>query len=140
MYDMKMELQSVLKLSGQTFLVIDALDECPIGDKHKSRTRVLALLTEISGWALPNLHILVTSRKEPDIDMALAPLVNLSSISILSSQVQPDIRRYIKSQLDNDLELKKWSSLIKEEIKNTLVENAHGMYICLVFLPRFFTC
>lgn len=128
MYDLKMELKSVLKLLGQTFLVIDALDECPIGDKDKSRTKVLTLLTEISGWALPNIHVLVTSRKEPDIDMALAPLVNLSSISIQTIKVQLDIHRYIKSQLDNDLELKKWSSSIKEEIENTLIEKAHGMY------------
>lgn len=136
-YDVKMELKSVLKLLGQTFLVIDALDECPLGDKDKSRTKVLALLTEISGWALPNLHVLVTSRKEPDIDMALAPLANLSSILIQTNQVQPDIQRYIKSQLDNDLELKKWSSMIKKEIENTLVEKAHGMYESRVIYHSF---
>lgn len=31
--------------------------------------------------------------------------------------IQPEIHRYIKSQLANDLELKEWSSLIKEEIE-----------------------
>ena len=31
--DLKAEFQSVLGLSGQTFLIIDALDESPIGDK-----------------------------------------------------------------------------------------------------------
>lgn len=124
--NMKAEFQSVLKLSGQTFFVIDALDECPIGDE--SRSKVLALLTEFSQWALPNLHVLVTSRKELDIDRALAPLAKLSSISIQTDQVQPDIHRYIKSQLANDPELKKWPSLIKNEIENALVERAHGMY------------
>lgn len=128
MNDMKAELQSVLKLSGQTFLVIDALDECPISDKEKSRTKVLALLTKLSAWALPSVHVLVTSRKEPDISKALTPLMNFSSISIQTSQVQPDIHRYITSQLANDLELKKWSARIKEEIENTLVEQANGMY------------
>ena len=124
---MKVELRSVLKLSGQTFFVIDALDECPIGDEEESRTKVLAMLTELSEWPLPNLHVLVTSRKEPDIDEALAPLANLSSISIQTNQVQPDIYKYIKSQLANDVRLKKWSPLIKEEIENTLFEQAHGM-------------
>lgn len=127
MGDMKVELQSVLKLSGQTFLVIDALDECPISDENDSRNKVLALLTELSEWALPNLHILVTSRKEPDIDEALTPLLNLSSISIQTNQIQPDIHRYIKSQLASDPVLKKWSSLIKEEIEETLIEKSHGM-------------
>lgn len=122
-----MGLQSVLELSGQTFFVIDALDECPIGDENDSRTKILALLTELSEWALPNLHILVTSRKEPDIDKALTPLLNLSSISIQTNQVQPDIHRYIKSQIASDPALNKWPSLINEEIENTLIENAHGM-------------
>lgn len=124
----KIELQSILKLSGQTFFVIDALDECPIGDEDRSRTKVLALLTELSGWALPNLHVLVTSRKEPDIDKALASLVNLSSMSIQTNQVQPDIQKYIKSQLGNDLELKEWSSSIKKEVEKTLLEQAQGMF------------
>lgn len=44
---MKVELQSLLQLSGQTFLVIDALDECPIDDEDKSRTKVLALLADL---------------------------------------------------------------------------------------------
>ena len=128
----KIELQSILKLSGQTFFVIDALDECPIGDEDRSRTKVLALLTELSGWALPNLHVLVTSRKEPDIDKALASLVNLSSMSIQTNQVQPDIQKYIKSQLGNDLELKEWSSSIKKEVEKTLLEQAQGMYDSLI--------
>ena len=122
-HDMKMELQSVFKLSGQTFLVIDALDECPIDDEDKRRNKVLALLAELSEWAVPNLHVLVTSRKEPDIDEALAPLVSFSSMSIQTNQVQPDIYKYIKSQLANDVRLKKF----KEEIENTLFEQAHGM-------------
>lgn len=49
MDDLKVELQSVLKLSGQVFLIIDTLDECPISDEI--RTKVLALLTELSGWS-----------------------------------------------------------------------------------------
>ena len=108
MDDLKMELQSVLKLSGQVFLVIDALDECPIGDE--SRAKVLALLTELSGWSLSNLHVLVTSRKEPDIEKALAPLANLvnfSSVSIQTNQVQADIHEYIKSQRAYDPELQR---------------------------------
>ncbi|MCJ1264868.1 hypothetical protein MMC22_004743 [Lobaria immixta] len=123
----KVELQS-LTASGQIFLVIDALDECPIGDQGESRAKVLALLTELSGWALPNLHVLVTSRKEQDNDKALASLLSFPSISIQTDQVQPDVRKYVKSQLANDLELKKWSSLIKEEIEKTLTEQAHGMF------------
>lgn len=124
----KAELHSILKLLGQTFLVIHALDECPIGDENRSRAKVLALLTELWGWPLPNLHVLVTSRNEPDIDKALAPLRNFSLLSIQANQVQPDIHKYINSQLANDLELNKWPSSTKKEIENTLSVEACGMY------------
>lgn len=133
----KVKLQSLLRDSGQIFLVIDALYECPIGDQGESRAKVLALLTELSGWALLNLLVLVTSRKEQDIDKALASLLSFPSISIQTDQVQPDVRKYVKSQLANDLELKKWSSLIKEEIEKALTEQAHGMYKssrCLLYI------
>ncbi|MCJ1467598.1 hypothetical protein MMC07_006223 [Pseudocyphellaria aurata] len=124
----KVEFQSIVKHSEQTFIVIDGLDECPIGDIEKSRGKVLALLTELSGWNLPSLHVLVTSRREHDIDHALEPLVTRPPISIQTRQVQSDIHKYIKSQLANDLDLKRWPSAIKEEIEIALTERACGMF------------
>jgi ankyrin repeat domain-containing protein 50 len=124
--DLKRVLQSVLKLSGQTFIIADALDECP--SNGTERMELCALLTEFSRWALPNLHILVTSRKEPDINEALSALVTFPPICIQSKQVDADIRLHVRNELANDPKLKKWSLQIKKEIENTLVEGADGMY------------
>ncbi|KAH0563190.1 hypothetical protein GP486_002236 [Trichoglossum hirsutum] len=124
--DLKRTLQSVLKLSGQTFIIADALDECP--SNGTERVELCALLTEFSRWALPNLHILVTSRNEPDINEALSALVTFPAICIQSKQVDADIRLYVKTELENDPKLKKWSIQIKKEIENTLVEGADGMF------------
>jgi hypothetical protein len=124
--DLRKALQSVLKLPGQTFIIADALDECP--SNGTERVELCELLTEFSRWALPNLHILVTSRREPDINEALSTLVTFPPIYIQSEQVDADIRLHVRTKLANDPRLKKWSLQIKKEIEDTLVEGADGMY------------
>lgn len=53
------------------YLVLDALDECI------TRSTLLKGLEEMDHWDLPNLHILVTSREETDIEDSLGCLVIL---------------------------------------------------------------
>lgn len=124
--NMKKVLRSVLELSGQSFIIIDALDEC-IRDEG-GRTEILTLVTELSRWALPNVHILVTSRNEPDIEKALVPLVTVTPVCIQSEKIKNDIGLYVRSHLTADPDLKKWHPTIKKEIEEALVNGAHGMY------------
>lgn len=121
---LKTTLRSVIENSRQTFLVIDALDECI--DENGRRAEILALLAELSSWALPQVHILVTSRKEQDIEKALIPLTTLPSICIQTQQ-QNDVKLYVKSILATDPDLQKWSNEIKKKIAEALIEKADGM-------------
>ena len=51
-----------------TYIIIDALDECPVTSTVPSpREEVLELVEELVGLHLPSLHICVTSRPESDI-------------------------------------------------------------------------
>jgi len=124
---LKSAIRSVLELPGENFIIADALDECPYGAE---RTHLSTVLREFSTWALPNLHILVTSRKELDIDKTLAPLVTSSPICIQAEQVDADILLYVRTQLENDADLKERtrSPQLREEIETTLVKGANGMY------------
>lgn len=124
MTSLKITLRSVLR-EGDNFIVIDALDECP--NQEGKRSHLYALLQEISSWGLPNLHILTTSRREPDIEQALTRISNISSLAIQNSRVDTDIRQYVEAQLGGNTNLTKWSDELKEEIKKSLVEDAHGM-------------
>lgn len=121
---LQMTLRSVLEELGQTFLVIDALDECT--GETGTRNEVLDLLHELSWWALPNVHVLITSRKEPDIEKSLTSLETLRAVCIQTQQ-QNDIAIYVKSLLATDSNLKRWSAEVKEEIIEALVKNADGM-------------
>lgn len=121
----KNTLRAILETIGQAFLIIDALDEC-VADK--GRIELLAVLAEIKEWAFPNLRVLVTSRKDPEIDEVLRPLVTFKPICIQTKKVQHDAQLYVRCQLTADYTLKKWSTTVKKEIEEILVEGANGMY------------
>jgi hypothetical protein len=53
----------------QAFVVIDALDECT------QRSELMSMLETVAGWKLHNLHLLMTSRKERDIEWSLKSYV-----------------------------------------------------------------
>jgi hypothetical protein len=57
-----------LPLQGPTYIILDALDECPNNSGIPSpRKEVLQLINELVDLRLPNLHICATSRPEIDI-------------------------------------------------------------------------
>jgi hypothetical protein len=64
-----------LEAQGPTYIIMDALDECPITSTIPSpREEVLELVDELVGLHLPNVHICVTSRPEHDIQAVLGHL------------------------------------------------------------------
>ena len=107
-----------------TFFIIDALDEC------NEREKLLRLLEIIYERKHPKLHILVTSRKELDIEESLKAMTNdKTRICIQSELVYEDILTYIQDRLENDNSLKRFKlkPKIKEKVKETLIEKADGM-------------
>jgi hypothetical protein len=117
-------LQSILAHCGDTYLVIDALDEFGRDDE---RAELLAMLSEFKAWKLPHLHVLVTSRDEVDIRQKLSSLVTIPAVPIQYNKVQEDVRLHVRSQLEKHPDLVKWSIRIQDEIEEALVNGAHGM-------------
>jgi hypothetical protein len=114
----------VVESLNQAFIVIDALDECPKGG---GRDLLLAVILDIKSRSLDNLHALVTSRREPDIEEYLTPLLTGPPIFLQGSEMNGDIQSHISSVLATDPKLKRWSNEIKQEIKDTLSKGANGM-------------
>ena len=112
----------------RVFLVLDALDEC------NSRKELLEVITSISDWKANNLHVLLTSRKERDIQDTIVQIVNSENmVHLQSDQVDPDIRAYAVERLSKDKSLEKWrkSNEVQEEIESVLMKKAQGMYVLL---------
>ena len=119
-------LYQMLLAFPQSYIVLDALDECA------DRAVLMGLLERIAGWRLENLHILVTSRREQDIENSLKSIIDeQSTICLESKLVDRDINKYVCQRLSNDKGLKKWQKDpdIMHEIEARLMEGAHGMYI-----------
>lgn len=110
---------------GNTFIIIDALDECP--STGQERDELCSSLEKIHSWNCQGLHLLVTSRYEPNLIVALENIVTQTPISIHGAAVDEDIRTFIRSQLASSQRLKKWPKTIQSEIEKTLVKKAHGM-------------
>jgi len=122
------ELNATLSLMMKDFkdilIVIYALDECA---KNGERGELLTLIKEIHAWSLSKMHLLITSRPEPDIKALLMSLVKSQAISIQGSQVESDINLHIRSQLSADPKLKRWPNEVNAEIEKALTAGANGM-------------
>lgn len=117
-------IKHLLLLIGPTYIICDALDECP--EKGGERKDLCQALAEIHQWSLPNVHFLVTSRKEYDLSIALDAMATSDPINI-TEEVEVDIRQYVSTQLSTDSQLSEYSHECKHEIEEVLVNKAKGM-------------
>ena len=122
--DIRQTLQGLVKKFHDTFIIIDALDEC------KEREQLLGDIRDFVRWQLGGLHILVTSRREGGIKVTLDPLLNeTQSIDIQREVVDRDIRVYVREILQTAKGLSRWRNKpqVQDEIEKALTENANGM-------------
>ncbi|TVY18948.1 hypothetical protein LARI1_G002429 [Lachnellula arida] len=121
-------LREVISGFDNVYIVLDALDECPkVEDK---RHKLLSLLHDVCDWNLSSLHILVTSRREPDIIESFTSctdaLDNFTSIIAAGPQIEDDIKKYLRRQLQSSL-FKNWKKSLKRDVELALASKADGM-------------
>jgi len=122
-------LEDLLNLPGQApvYLIVDALDECPDTSLPSDRDRVLVLLEDLVNSKFPNLRICVTSRPETDIKSCLEPLT-FRSVSLHDESGQKDdIENYIKSVVNTERRMRKWTPVCKQLAIDVLTKRADGM-------------
>ena len=125
-------LEEMLSLpnQGPTYLIMDALDECPdTSDVPSAREQVLGLVKDLVHLRLPNLRICITSRPEVDIGEALEPLTS-QTVSLQKELGQKkDMLEYIRSVVysGSGTFMKRWRKEDKEHVIKTLTERADGM-------------
>ncbi|KAH0541723.1 hypothetical protein FGG08_003815 [Glutinoglossum americanum] len=123
--ELLMALRQMIQNCSETFIIVDALDEC------KERQDLLTDIEEIAEWKTGKLHILATSRRERDIEEGIEHLVNDGDkICIQSTLVSEDISTYVRERLQTDRRLKRWQNKpeAKQEIEETLTKKAEGVF------------
>jgi hypothetical protein len=125
-------LKAMLRLlaRGPTFIIMDALDECPDSSGFPSpRHEVLQLVKELVELGLEELHIIATSRPEVNIRSVLEPLA-FRSVSLHDENGQKsDIIDYVQSVVDlsPSTAMRRWRIDDKNLVIETLTERADGM-------------
>ncbi|MCJ1357579.1 MAG: hypothetical protein MMC33_007575 [Icmadophila ericetorum] len=98
-------LRTMTREFAESFIILDALDECT------QRKELLKSVKEIIRWYLDNLHILVTSQKERDIQTSLESIVKEQD----RIWIQKSATRAEKAK-------------VQEEIETTLMGKADGRF------------
>jgi hypothetical protein len=104
---------------AQVFLVLDVLDECP-EDNPFGRSTLLELITQLMKMHPRCLHLVVTSRREPDIRKTLQ-LVASFSIDV-DRALDEDVRKFINHALNHEL-IKRWGSKLMSLATKKLLES-----------------
>ncbi|KAF7968506.1 hypothetical protein HWV62_30226 [Athelia sp. TMB] len=112
-------LLQILQSFGAAYIVIDALDECD------DRPRLLRWIESVTSQTSDILHLMVTSRPEPDIKDRLRPLCNLCEVDLADRQGSDDICRYIDASLSG---VNAWTASQKELVRIALVNGADGVF------------
>jgi hypothetical protein len=115
----------VMQQFTHVYIVLDALDECT------QRSELMDVLAAVAKWELQNLHLLMTSRRERDIESSLRDYLSEDdAICLQSDVVDKDIQQFVQQRLSSDKSLLKWEKdeTVKQEIEATLMRGAHGMY------------
>jgi hypothetical protein len=121
-------LTELFRIPAPVYLVVDGLDECPgVSALSSPREEVLLLLEDLVEARLPNLRICVTSRPETDIKHVLEPLT-FRSISLHDESGQKeDIENYIRTVVNTNKKMRRWTSEHKQLVIEVLTERADCM-------------
>jgi hypothetical protein len=114
----------------EIYIVLDALDECRIRKGPQSEG-LLAWIQSLSDLEQSNIHLLVTSRPEHDIELVLRKLAQSDEdiVPIQSDLIEDDIRSYVHTRVRTGDGLRRWRSRtdVLDEIQRVLMEKAQGM-------------
>lgn len=124
---LNISLRQMIQQVGEVWIVLDALDEC---NTRKETEALLLWIKCILDSELRNVHLIVTSRPEQDIESAISEWARTEDmIAIQKAFVTNDIREYVRTKIREDEGLKRWRSIpeVQDEIENRLMEKADGM-------------
>lgn len=118
--DLEDTLRDIMQQFSDTYVVIDALDECT--ERGLMLQWLNTLLTD-TNESPQRLHVLVTSRPLPDITKEFLGL-KAQPIDVFGSNENQDIAKYLEKYMP--LKFGKFSQGIQDQIESTLKTGAEG--------------
>ncbi|KAI9926525.1 hypothetical protein MW887_004293 [Aspergillus wentii] len=116
--------QVIEDLSGTTFLILDALDECPWELGNRERDSLFEFLGQLMERHSSKLHILATSRSEPDIAAKLQHSQNLNLHKLdLEEGLSNDVAVFVSNQILHGTLRFRWAELQIKRLEECHVED-----------------
>ncbi|KZP09217.1 hypothetical protein FIBSPDRAFT_242108 [Athelia psychrophila] len=110
-------LRCMIEGFDHVYIMVDSLDEC------RDRTELLRWIQTAASWNSDKLHLLFTSRREPDIRSQLDSIARMCRV-VIDGESQKDILLY----LDVRLRPINWDEETRELVKSTVGGRADGMF------------
>ena len=130
--ELRMVFLAIIRQFDHVFFVLDALDECTL-DQRKDLCEFLLSIANNPSTSTNEgtLKLLVTSRKEPDIEQAFHQK-SIPTVEIDAAKVDKDIKIYVKAEIELRLQnrsLRLKNMALKDKILCVLTTKAGGMYV-----------
>lgn len=115
-------LQRLIQRFRQVYIFLDALDESP---RTGPREYVLDSLETMQKWAVPSLHLFITSRDEPDLSEFFNSL-SIQPVEMRNTGIDEDIISFVSGRLNRDRRLRKLLPY-HDKIQDALAKGARGV-------------
>ncbi|KZP12248.1 hypothetical protein FIBSPDRAFT_985791 [Athelia psychrophila] len=113
-------LHRIVHSFDSVYIVIDSLDEC------SERKDVVEWIRSMTSTASGKLHMMATSRSEPDIRRGLCSVVGLEDVSVIGQAIEADIRIFLDARLAG---IDDWNEPgLKELVSDSLLGDSDGMF------------
>ncbi|BCS19896.1 uncharacterized protein APUU_20328A [Aspergillus puulaauensis] len=122
---LKATVRQMLVLNQQAYVVIDALDEC------KTRSELLLFLERLADSRERNVRLLVTTRKDKEIQSSLEQWLSKDDIiHVDNKNIAADIREYAAWRLREDPHFGRWRAdySLQNAITEKITQKADGMF------------
>ncbi|KAI9782990.1 MAG: hypothetical protein M1816_001650 [Peltula sp. TS41687] len=113
-------LQSILANYSTVYVIIDALDECPVEDG--TRSQLLTKLRDLQRKT--DLRLMVTSRFIPTIEMEFRSMIRLEVRAR-----DADVKRFVAGQMDRLPKCIQRDDKLQDFVQDKIAEAADGMFL-----------
>ncbi|SPO04561.1 uncharacterized protein DNG_07246 [Cephalotrichum gorgonifer] len=123
-------LVDLLKEFKRTFIIVNALDEFPnlTAPSMGNYRGVIKFLDELRQRSHDSTHVLITSRREPEIEAAVQDIAaQKTTVPMNTAVVKADMKAFLADSLRKD-PFKDWPTKLKKRVVRTLVDNSDGVF------------
>lgn len=115
----------LLSESKQTYIVVDAVDECP---SQVDQATIISFLGDLCRSSHGGAHVLVTSRRESNIETSVTNLdIDKEKVLMDTEKINIDIKSYLLDSLGRQ-PWKSWPARLKKKVAKTLTSKADGVF------------